>query len=398
MTLQSSRARLAAPAVAAAGLAVVLVALAVVAARTLHLRDQAVRDGLLVRLGHELEAGLREAGPDGTQDLVESFLDAHRLELRGVEVVLGQAVFARAGATGGQVLEIPVFPGPAWRGRFGDRPFDPRFRRMPLARLQVRLYPADHLGRSRGLGFLLVAGSLAAGLALLGFAGLAVRGLAHRQRLAAAEAERQRLAAVALAGAGLAHRIRNPLAAIKGTAQLLVAQGEGGVAERAARIVAASDRIDTLVGRLLEFARPPEPHPEACDLRAVVRDTAARAVGPVEVQAGPPVAVVADREQVEAVVEELLANARAFDPTGTIQVTVEAVGRTARVEVLDRGAGLSVDPEEAFAPYVTTRPDGTGLGLAIVRALALANGGEVRLSARPGGGCTAAVVLPVREG
>jgi len=71
-----------------------------------------------------------------------------------------------------------------------------------------------------------------------------------------------------------------------------------------------------------------------------------------------------------------------------------SAGGTAWVEVRDRGPGLSVDPARAFDPYVTSRPGGTGLGLPTVRALARANGGEVTLEARSGGGCVARLTLP----
>jgi signal transduction histidine kinase len=64
------------------------------------------------------------------------------------------------------------------------------------------------------------------------------------------------------------------------------------------------------------------------------------------------------------------------------------------VEVRDRGRGLAIDAERAFDPYVTTRPEGTGLGLATVRALARANGGDITLAARKGGGCVARLALP----
>ena len=381
--------------VAAAGLALVLVGLALVSARTLALRDQAVRDGLLLRLGYELEGLLREAGPEGVQEAASAFFEQHRSAITGVEVLAGREVIGAAGVPEGPPVTMPVFPGPAWRGRMGEPAMGPRARRMPAMRLQARIYPAPDLGRSRGLALLLVAGSLVAGLGLLAFGALAVRGLAQRQQLAAAEAERRRLETVALAGAGLAHRIRNPLAAIKGTAQLLADHRGEGVGERAGRIVAASERIDALVGRLLEFARPPEPYPEEVDLVEMVRELAARTPGPVKVPASGAVPVLCDREQLEAMVEELLANARALDPEGEIEVGVAVAGGRAVVEVRDRGPGLAMSTDEAFSPYVTTRPDGTGLGLAIVRSLAAANGGQVSLAARSGGGCVAALVLPV---
>jgi signal transduction histidine kinase len=259
--------------------------------------------------------------------------------------------------------------------------------------LRLRLQPAPALGRDSSLARFVLAGGFAAAFALVALAVVAARGLAERERREAAEADARRLATVARAGAGLAHRLRNPLAVVKGTAQLLEERVPGTERERAARIVAASVRMETILGRLLDFARPPAPQPTTFDLAALAREVAARGEG-IAVRADAPVAVHADREHVETVLEELLANARAFDPDGTVEVAVARRDGRARLDVSDRGPGPEHDPDGAFEPYATSRPDGTGLGLAIVRALAVANGGSASLAARPGGGCVASLVLP----
>ena len=183
---------------------------------------------------------------------------------------------------------------------------------------------------------------------------------------------------------------------MKGTAQLLEGRVPEGERERIERIVAASGRMETILSRLLDFARPPTPQPTSFDLATLARDVASRSGG-AEVRAEGTVAVRADRENVETMIEELLANARAFDPEGTVEVAVRRQGANALLEVSDRGPGLGLDPASAFEPYVTSRPDGTGLGLAIVKALAVANGGTAALASRPGGGCVASVTLPASE-
>jgi signal transduction histidine kinase len=363
----SLRLLLAVPAIAAAVLGVALVWLAAVAAHTLRERDDAVRQGVLLRLGHELETDLREAGPDEAAATLGRFLAAHAEALAGVELVGPQGVIAGKGTLRPTASEQPAMLGPRWRPAGGMMGRGAGPGRGTLGTL--RLQPAKALGASDRLASVMMA-----------------------------EAERRRLEVVALAGAGLAHRLRNPLAGIKGTTQLLLEGAAPPTEARARRILEASERIEVLLGRLLAFARPPEASPETLDLVALTERVAGRTPGVVRVSSRGAVPAWADGEHVESILEELLGNARAFDPEGELEVEVRREGRAAVAEVRDRGLGLAVHPERAFDPYVTTRPEGAGLGLAIVRALANANGGDATLAARAGGGCVARLELPPGKG
>ncbi len=386
----------AAPIAAAAILAIALITVALVAARTLRERDAAVRDGVLGRSGHELEARLREGGPDGAAATIEAFVAERRTVLAGASVIGPSGVIARGGAAGGVPYEMPAMLGRDWREVVGMGPGRgqmPGRGGMGPGPLVLRLYSSPGFGRETRLADALVLGSIVAGAGLLGFALFAARGVAARRRAELLEVERQRLDALALAGAGLAHRIRNPLAAIKGTAQLMADEPTSPAGARAARVVDASERIEELVTQLLRFTRPPEPMAEPIDLAALAREVAA-ASGGLSVEGGSPVGALGDEAHVREILEELVANAQAHDTSLGVRLAVRDEGDRSVVEVLDRGPGLSVEPERAFDPYVTTRPGGTGLGLPIVRALARASGGDVTLSAREGGGCVARLSLP----
>jgi len=386
--------------------ALALLGTAGLASRTLRQRDAAVRDGVLSRAAHELEASLRGATPEEATTVLTEFLSRNTDIVDGAAVVGPAGVLASAGADSTNGYEVTAALGREWRpallgaepgsgGGFMGGRGSGAGRGMPPMRLRLR--PAPALGREPALAGLVLAGGAAAALALVGLAFVASRGFAERERREAAEAESQRLATVARAGAGLAHRLRNPLAVVKGTAQLLDGRVPESERERIVRIVTASERMETILSRLLDFARPPDPQPASFDLAALAREVASHggeeAAG-ATVRADSPVAARADREHVETILEELLANARAFDPKGTLEVAVRAEGSRAVVEVADRGPGLDLDPASAFEPYVTSRPDGTGLGLAIVRSLATANGGAASLAPRPGGGCVATLALP----
>lgn len=394
----------ASPVLAALPLAAALVGVSLVAAGSLRARDAAVRDGLLARAGHELEARLRNDGPDGAPQALREFLALNAALVRGVEVAGPWGTAERRGETEGTPVEMPAMLGPGWRpagagpgAMFGPGLAEGR-RGSGRSPFTLRFYPARGAGTEGGLALALVLGSAAAGAALVVLSLAAARGLAERARRERLEAQRERLDAVALAGAGLAHRVRNPLAAIKGTAQLMADRPGQQVAERSRRIVEASARIEDLVAQILRFARPVEPQPESLDLAALAREAAERAGGGVTVSGPPSVGAFADGGHAADVLDELLANARAHDPGGTLDVAVGANGGTAWAEVRDRGPGLSVEPARAFDPYVTSRPGGTGLGLPTVRALARANGGDVTLEARADGGCVARLTLPGERG
>ena len=293
MRLPPLKVLLAAPVVAAVVLAAGLTWLASVASRTLRERDAAVREGIMLRLGSELVGLLREVGPDEAATTVESFVATHAQTVAGIEIVTPRGVFVQRGRVEGQASEVSAMLGPRWRsvaggpgrelgpgrapgppreggpgqGGGGGREGGPGWQ----AALRLRLHPAPGLGTSGSLPAAIVAGALVASLSLVAFSLLGVAGLAQRNRLAAAEAEQRRLEALALAGAGLAHRIRNPLAGIKGTTQLLLEGAQPQVATRAERILAATERIDTLLARLLTFARPPEASPHELDLAELAR-------------------------------------------------------------------------------------------------------------------------------
>jgi signal transduction histidine kinase len=97
----------------------------------------------------------------------------------------------------------------------------------------------------------------------------------------------------------------------------------------------------------------------------------------------------------------LLQNAQRYAPEGPVDLVCEPLGPRCRLGVLDRGPGIAPDQVEAmFQPFQRLEPSrspvtgGSGLGLAIVRELARANGWQVELLPREGGGLAAWLELP----
>ncbi|MGZ3459196.1 MAG: two-component system sensor histidine kinase NtrB, partial [Archangium sp.] len=147
-----------------------------------------------------------------------------------------------------------------------------------------------------------------------------------------------RLAALGTLAAQLAHEIRNPLAAMRGSAQLLVQ--EPGADPTSAKLVEIllreSDRLSKLVEDFLRFARPPPPVKQELALEVLVAETVDMLrVDPlawevrVEV-ALAPVRVPVDADQLRQVLINILRNARqAAGPGGRVRVTLEAAGEEA---------------------------------------------------------------------
>jgi two-component system, NtrC family, sensor histidine kinase HydH len=225
-----------------------------------------------------------------------------------------------------------------------------------------------------------------------------------------------RLAALGQLTAGLAHELRNPLGTLKTSAELLerkVAAEDEIAREMAGYITQEVDRINSLITRFLDFARPRNLRLEKSDVhqmldRAIARfdheKTGAAASVTVFKNYSPDVpSVLLDTELMEHVITNLLSNAAQASPAGAV-VTVKtrladtAEGRKAEIAVIDRGSGI--DPkhlENIFNPFFTTKAEGVGLGLAIVSKIVDEHSGQITVESTLGEGSVFRVYLPVAE-
>jgi signal transduction histidine kinase len=231
--------------------------------------------------------------------------------------------------------------------------------------------------------------------------------------------ERDRLTVLGQMAAGLAHEIKNPLGAIKGAAQLLGdarAGGRLGPSEREflGIILEEVERLDRVVGSVLDYARPSKGDVGSVDVNAVVKRTlkllsSDRAeVSDARMDLDPALPPVrADAEQLRQVLINLIRNAvQAMGTTGAVYVSTRA--RVERhpaggsdstwVEIAVRDEGPGIAPQvmkNLFVPFVTTKERGTGLGLAISQRVVAEMGGRIDAVSRPGMGSTFTVLLPV---
>ena len=110
--------------------------------------------------------------------------------------------------------------------------------------------------------------------------------------------------------------------------------------------------------------------------------------------------ILAQPQAIRRCLSNLLENARRYGGED-INLDVRDLGHAVEIRVEDRGPGIPAeDLERVFEPYVRLEASrakhtgGTGLGLAVARAIARANGGEIVLEARAGGGLAAVLSLP----
>jgi len=247
---------------------------------------------------------------------------------------------------------------------------------------------------------------------LAGFAAQAATAL-DRERLrtqaaqaeALAEGNRMRTALLA----AVSHDLRTPLASIKASVSSLrqtdVTWSADDEAELLATIEQNADRLDALIGNLLDMSRL-----HTGSLQPFLRPTAIDEVAPVALHGlddssrlqiavpdGFPL-VLADPGLLERVLANLFSNALRHSPKAAPpELNAQLAGDTVLLEVIDHGQGVPDEQKERiFEPFarIDDRIPGVGLGLAVAKGFAEAMGGGIAARDTPGGGLTVLVVLP----
>ncbi|MBR7672713.1 DUF4118 domain-containing protein [Streptomyces daliensis] len=214
--------------------------------------------------------------------------------------------------------------------------------------------------------------------------------------------------------AAVSHDLRTPLAAIKASVSSLrsddVAWSEADEADLLEAIEEGADRLDNLVGNLLDMSRLQTgtlaPLIREISLEEVVpkalRGLPEGTVGLALAEALPLVAV--DPGLLERTVANIVENAAKYSPEGK-KVLVRASALADRVElrVTDRGPGVpDSEKDRIFEPFQrygdAPRGTGVGLGLAVARGFAEAMGGTLDAEDTPGGGMTMVLTLRAAHG
>ncbi len=247
---------------------------------------------------------------------------------------------------------------------------------------------------------------------LAGYAAQAAAAL-DRERLrtqaaqaeALAEGNRMRTALLA----AVSHDLRTPLASIKASVSSLrqtdVQWSEADQADLLATIEQNADRLDALIGNLLDMSRL-----HTGSLQPFLRPTAIDEVAPaallglddclhleMAVPEGFPL-VLADPGLLERVLANLFSNALRHSPAAQPpELQAQLLDNTVLLEVVDHGQGVPDEQKERiFEPFtrVGDRYPGVGLGLAVAKGFAEAMGGHIVATDTPGGGLTVRITLP----
>jgi two-component system, OmpR family, sensor histidine kinase KdpD len=236
--------------------------------------------------------------------------------------------------------------------------------------------------------------------------------------------ERRRLRAEAAVAAGLAeasdlraallaavsHDLRTPLSSIKAAATSLLQEDIDWTPQATRELLATideeTDRLNTLVGNLLDMSRL-----QSGALQLVMRDVGLEEVVPAAIKGlgerGNAVdvrvdetlpRVRADAALLERAVANIVDNALTWSPDDPVRVEGGAIAGRVDLRVVDRGPGIPADQRERmFQPFQRlgdqSNGTGTGLGLAVARGFVDAMGGEITVEDTPGGGLTMVVSL-----
>ena len=238
---------------------------------------------------------------------------------------------------------------------------------------------------------------------------LLFKDLTEVQALRREVARSQRLASVGRLAAGVAHEIRNPLSSIKGFATYFKEKYPDRPQDQqtANIMIQEVDRLNRVVGQLLELARPIAVKKQRISLQALLKDAlkliedraAAKGIS-VQTQNNADMdSAWGDPDRINQILLNLYLNAvDSMESGGELKVVLSSDAKDSKIDIKVSDSGCGIRPEhlsKIFDPYFTTKSTGTGLGLAIAHNIVEALGGKITIESQMGIGTTFTVTLPI---
>ena len=235
------------------------------------------------------------------------------------------------------------------------------------------------------------------------------RDLTEIQHLKKEIARSRRLASIGMLAAGVAHEIRNPLSSIKGFATYFKERYRDTPEDQqiADIMIQEVERLNRVIGQLLEFARPMAIQKKATHLDALIRHSLKMVEGDarqkaitLKIDGDSTIArVQIDPDRIKQVLLNLYLNAlEAMDGGGILSVGFLRMDRNRGItksQCRTRAPGSKRKTcTICLTPILPRKPSGTGLGLAIVHKIIESHDGEIKVSSRLGEGATITIILP----
>lgn len=219
----------------------------------------------------------------------------------------------------------------------------------------------------------------------------------------------EKLTAMGELASGVAHEVRNPLNSISMIVQrfnfeFTPVNNEQEYRELANTVVVETKRVNDIIERFLQFARPPALNLQKHDLRDVLRKAlklvesqAKEQKVAITVNATEPLELNIDANQMEQVFLNLLQNSLHATPKGgTITVRAYKNEREAILEINDTGKGIPPEHlHRIFDLYFTTKETGTGMGLSVSDRIVSEHGGRIEVESELGKSSKFTIFLPL---
>jgi two-component system, sporulation sensor kinase A len=212
----------------------------------------------------------------------------------------------------------------------------------------------------------------------------------------------EKLAALGEITAGIIHEIRNPLTSIKGFFQLMKA-GTLDIKEYFSILSSEIDRIETMAGNVLSFAKPVKKM-EKQNMVRILNDVhmlmnVYASQKEINLKWNPPeqeVFVLGEEAQLKQVFVNLIKNAiEATDQGGEVSIHINQTATTNQINIIDNGRGIPNDQiSQIGKPFFTTKEKGTGLGLMITYRIIDHHNGDIVVNSEEGIGTTFSVQFP----